>query len=422
MGNNQSIPIPVNLTVRKLKEDIYNINKLFKYFLSDDMEIIHFELYNLFNLKLKNEKGQEKDLKKGLERDERGDKDEKHHNMFLWKKLINIKIDKINLSNVGKNNLLLLKGEMSEGKEGIMKDDIEDIEEIEEIDDSMNEKNIIKIKEKGIKNQEEKEKEKIQEKEKEKEEVKSNKKNQDIIKKHSNILDYSDIGRSNRNTSNGGMNMSGSISSINEKSKDENDDYDYDWVIIDMIPISLKSSSIKKKSTIITIKQFYKLINIVKEIFGDDITKTSSILESSIESSNMKKNDERLKLKEINEFLNKLSQNNNNNSIKEKYDDVNTINVVDNVVDIVVVDDDDDKECSICLENVIEKVLSCTHGFCNQCIDQWCSIKNDNSDCPLCRYKINNQEDNYIIENIPNLKDLAIYFNDHLKNISKKNN
>lgn len=43
------------------------------------------------------------------------------------------------------------------------------------------------------------------------------------------------------------------------------------------------------------------------------------------------------------------------------------------------------KECSICLDNLSkseEKVLSCSHTFHSQCVDEWLEYQ---SSCPVCR-------------------------------------
>ena len=38
--------------------------------------------------------------------------------------------------------------------------------------------------------------------------------------------------------------------------------------------------------------------------------------------------------------------------------------------------------CSICLDRRIEKVLTCYHAFCGECIEDW---RSRDPTCPLCR-------------------------------------
>jgi hypothetical protein len=60
------------------------------------------------------------------------------------------------------------------------------------------------------------------------------------------------------------------------------------------------------------------------------------------------------------------------------------VNTVLKLCEIVIVNEDRDNECSICLESSINKFmkLNCDHLFHEKCIKKW--IENHNS-CPICR-------------------------------------
>ena len=45
-----------------------------------------------------------------------------------------------------------------------------------------------------------------------------------------------------------------------------------------------------------------------------------------------------------------------------------------------------DNECAICLDQKVEVVLPCGHGFCNDCIVDWVSRDRE---CPMCREDLN---------------------------------
>ncbi|XP_071956771.1 RING finger protein 141-like [Antedon mediterranea] len=66
----------------------------------------------------------------------------------------------------------------------------------------------------------------------------------------------------------------------------------------------------------------------------------------------------------------------------------------------------DDNECCICLDNRSEVILSCTHSYCQKCIDQW---KRKHSTCPLCRDETGGVEDVWVMSNKPDDKEVANY-------------
>eukprot|EP00347_Sterkiella_histriomuscorum_P005719 403355531 len=47
--------------------------------------------------------------------------------------------------------------------------------------------------------------------------------------------------------------------------------------------------------------------------------------------------------------------------------------------------DDDIWECAICLDNMSDVLLPCTHAFCNDCINLWQAKQ---SNCPICRSEL----------------------------------
>jgi hypothetical protein len=43
-----------------------------------------------------------------------------------------------------------------------------------------------------------------------------------------------------------------------------------------------------------------------------------------------------------------------------------------------------EEECCICLDNPVNLVLDCSHGFCEDCISDW---QKQQKSCPVCRYQ-----------------------------------
>ena len=59
-------------------------------------------------------------------------------------------------------------------------------------------------------------------------------------------------------------------------------------------------------------------------------------------------------------------------------------------------------ECGICLEesylySLNNVTLFCKHIFCQKCINAWIVEKGNESNCPTCRTKINNQFVNCVL-------------------------
>ncbi|MES1908355.1 MAG: hypothetical protein MHM6MM_001310 [Cercozoa sp. M6MM] len=46
---------------------------------------------------------------------------------------------------------------------------------------------------------------------------------------------------------------------------------------------------------------------------------------------------------------------------------------------------DDDGDCPICLERDATVVLSCTHTFCSECMEEWRQKQSEAAECPMCR-------------------------------------
>jgi hypothetical protein len=51
---------------------------------------------------------------------------------------------------------------------------------------------------------------------------------------------------------------------------------------------------------------------------------------------------------------------------------------------LVADNDSDHKECVICFERKPDTVLSCSHAFCNECLQSW-NAQLHHDDCPMCR-------------------------------------
>ncbi|XP_033109859.1 RING finger protein 141-like [Anneissia japonica] len=66
----------------------------------------------------------------------------------------------------------------------------------------------------------------------------------------------------------------------------------------------------------------------------------------------------------------------------------------------------DENECCICLDNRSEVILSCTHSYCQKCIDQW---KAKHSTCPQCRDETGGVEDVWVMSDKPDDKEVANY-------------
>ncbi|CAG0883402.1 unnamed protein product [Cyprideis torosa] len=57
-----------------------------------------------------------------------------------------------------------------------------------------------------------------------------------------------------------------------------------------------------------------------------------------------------------------------------------------------------DEDCCICLERKPEVSLPCAHCFCAPCIEQWNIIQGS---CPVCRERVTNPADMWVISEIP---------------------
>jgi hypothetical protein len=67
--------------------------------------------------------------------------------------------------------------------------------------------------------------------------------------------------------------------------------------------------------------------------------------------------------------------------------------------------ENEDDECTICMENKCEVSLSCSHAFCENCIQQW---NLSSATCPICRRDVNSSnQDSWIIQDAPSPQDVA---------------
>ncbi len=68
------------------------------------------------------------------------------------------------------------------------------------------------------------------------------------------------------------------------------------------------------------------------------------------------------------------------------------LNVIRKSDGVSVVDEDDEKQCSICLEKDSNLVLPCLHAFCEACLKGWLEKNMGGAaSCPFCRLPIRSQ-------------------------------
>lgn len=77
-----------------------------------------------------------------------------------------------------------------------------------------------------------------------------------------------------------------------------------------------------------------------------------------------------------------------------------------------------DKSCSICYENMRNRVLPCCHSFCNECIDHWITYK---VQCPICRNHIESVTDEWVVTDLPNLTDVMLDLRELFEAITNEN-
>ncbi|XP_041366238.1 RING finger protein 141-like [Gigantopelta aegis] len=62
----------------------------------------------------------------------------------------------------------------------------------------------------------------------------------------------------------------------------------------------------------------------------------------------------------------------------------------------------DENECCICMDRKSEIILTCSHEFCEICIDSWNVSHNT---CPICRFKVKNSDDTWVLTEKPDSSD-----------------
>ncbi|CAK92316.1 unnamed protein product (macronuclear) [Paramecium tetraurelia] len=63
--------------------------------------------------------------------------------------------------------------------------------------------------------------------------------------------------------------------------------------------------------------------------------------------------------------------------------------------------------CQICFEKKIDKLLPCGHSYCQDCIEGWFTVKEQDS-CPMCRAQLTKQKmksESYVVPNEAELID-----------------
>lgn len=54
-------------------------------------------------------------------------------------------------------------------------------------------------------------------------------------------------------------------------------------------------------------------------------------------------------------------------------------------------------ECCICMERKSSIILPCSHTYCEKCIDSWWERGEDHQSCPLCRQKIKDKGEQWVL-------------------------
>merc|ERR1719203_666355 len=57
--------------------------------------------------------------------------------------------------------------------------------------------------------------------------------------------------------------------------------------------------------------------------------------------------------------------------------------------------DELENECCICMEKNHDVVLACSHAFCRNCIENWTE---KDATCPMCRAQVNQKEEFVVTE------------------------
>eukprot|EP01060_Flectonema_neradi_P023678 TRINITY_DN31978_c0_g1_i1.p1 TRINITY_DN31978_c0_g1~~TRINITY_DN31978_c0_g1_i1.p1 ORF type:complete len:240 (+),score=24.76 TRINITY_DN31978_c0_g1_i1:58-720(+) len=65
-----------------------------------------------------------------------------------------------------------------------------------------------------------------------------------------------------------------------------------------------------------------------------------------------------------------------------------------------IVDNDDEDFCCVCMANLKDSVLPCSHAFCQECLSEW-SCGRSTHTCPLCKdERANNMVETFTLSNL----------------------
>eukprot|EP00730_Choanoeca_flexa_P016862 TRINITY_DN804_c0_g1_i2.p1 TRINITY_DN804_c0_g1~~TRINITY_DN804_c0_g1_i2.p1 ORF type:complete len:244 (+),score=14.33 TRINITY_DN804_c0_g1_i2:81-812(+) len=79
---------------------------------------------------------------------------------------------------------------------------------------------------------------------------------------------------------------------------------------------------------------------------------------------------------------------------------------------------DNEEACCICLNDKVDMLLPCCHGYCSACIDQWRYESNGLGVCPLCRADMGRREEEITLVETPTAEEMHTYLADsvHVQN------
>ena len=79
-------------------------------------------------------------------------------------------------------------------------------------------------------------------------------------------------------------------------------------------------------------------------------------------------------------------------------------------------EDGEDDLCCICMEESVDTILTCSHGFCHSCVADWVRQTSDDdggSTCPICRRAMDREQDNaWVVLDANEHADMRTYLQD----------
>lgn len=69
--------------------------------------------------------------------------------------------------------------------------------------------------------------------------------------------------------------------------------------------------------------------------------------------------------------------------------------------------EEEETDCTICMEKIANRMLQCGHAFCPECLDEWRKRNNMVVICPICRHRTEDDFDNlWSLEYTPNYESI----------------